>query len=150
MIKRILLILILTFSFLLGSVALPELMGVMPVNEVQAQTPPGESLDDPDFMFDLSTITHEKIASSTRQSWIRQGINYIFERIVNVMAATIGGLAVLMMSYGGFLVLSSAGSETQSQQGKNYIKYSLIGLAFALGSYIMVNAVQLLIRSIYA
>lgn len=150
MIKRILLILVLTFSFLLGSVALPELMGVMPVNEVQAQTPPGESLDDPDFMFDLSTITHEKIASSTRQSWIRGGINYIFERIINVMAATIGGLAVLMMSYGGFLVLSSAGSETQSQQGKNYIKYSLIGLAFALGSYIMVNAVQLLIRSIYA
>jgi len=150
MLKKSLLILVLTFSFVLGSVALPELMGVMPVNEVQAQTPPGESLDDPDFMFDLTTITHEKIAGSTRQSWIRQGINYIFERIVGVLAATIGGLSVLMMSYGGFLILSSAGNENMSTKGKNYIKYSLIGLAFALGAYIMVNAVQLLIRSIYA
>lgn len=150
MLKRLLLTFVLTFSFVFGSITLPELMGIMPVNQAQAQAPPGESLDDSGFMFDLTPITHESIAGSTRQGWIRQGINYIFERIVNVLAATIGGLSVLMMSYGGFLILSSAGNENQSQQGKNYIKYSIIGLAFALGAYVLVNAVQLLIRSIYA
>ena len=148
--KKIILISVFIFSFVLCGVVLPEFAGVIPLNQAQAQTPPGESLDDSGFMFDLTPITYEKIAGSTRQGWIRQGINYIFERIVTVLAATIGGLSVLMMSYGGFLILSSAGNENQSQQGKNYIKYSIIGLAFALGAYVLVNAVQLLIRSIYA
>ena len=148
--KKILLILTLAFSFVLGSAALPGFFISTSENQAYAQTSPGESLDDPGFMFDLTTITHEKIAGSTRQSWIRQGINYIFERIINVLAVTIGTLSVFIMSYGGLLILSSAGNETQSQKGKNYIKYSLIGLAFTLGAYILVNAVQLLIRSIYA
>ena len=143
--KKILLIIVLAFSFVLGSAVITD-----STPTVIAQDVPGEGLDEAGFMFDLSVITHEDIVGSTRQSWIRRGINYVFERIIGVLAATIGGLSVLVMSYGGFLILSSAGSETQSQKGKTYIKYALIGLVFTLCAYLLVSGVQLLIRSIYA
>jgi hypothetical protein len=111
--------------------------------------PPEGNLDSAGFMFDLSSITHTAIKGTTRQSWIRQGINYFFERGINVMATVIGSLSVLMLSVGGFLMLSSAGDETQYEKGKNYAKYSLIGLGVTLMAYVLVTLVQLLITSIY-
>ena len=65
------------------------------------------------------------------------------------MAGVVGGLSILMMSIGGFMILSSAGDENMVNKGKGYIKYSLIGLTAALGAYILVTAVQILIKSIY-
>jgi len=147
--NKLLIILVLAVSVAIGGNIISDFSKSAHINEVMAQVP-GEGLDEAGFMFDLSVITHEDIAGSSRQKWIRGGINYIFERIIGVLAATIGGLSVLVMSYGGFLILSSAGNENQSQKGKSYIKYALIGLAFTLGAYILVTFVQLLIRSIYA
>jgi hypothetical protein len=125
---------------------------MMPAGFVQAQNPsppPAENIDSGNFMFDLSPITHEAIEGSTRQSWIRQGINYFFERAIGFMAAVIGGLSVLMLSIGGFLMLSSGGSEQRYEQGKTIAKFALVGLAVTLSAYIMVTLVQLLISSIY-
>lgn len=110
---------------------------------------PEGNIDSGSFMFDLSSVTHTAIKGTTRQSWIRQGINYFFERAIGVMATVIGSLAVLMMTVGGFLMLSSAGDETQYEKGKNYAKYALIGLGFTLMAYILVSLAQLLIKSIY-
>ncbi|MBN2087753.1 hypothetical protein JW758_05380 [Candidatus Peregrinibacteria bacterium] len=119
---------------------------------VYAQT---GDLESPDFMFSLSgsgdphdtSIVHPDIDPG---SWIKGGINYVFERVITLMAAVIGGLSVLVMSYGGFMILSSAGDENMVTKGKGYIKYALIGLAVALSAYILVTAVQILIKSIYA
>ncbi len=111
--------------------------------------PPGSQLDEESFMFDLGVITHEGIEGGTRQSWIRKGINYFFERIIGFMAGIIGTLAVLMLAYGGFMILASAGNENLYQKGMAYVKYSLIGLAVTLSAYILVTLVQLLVKSIY-
>jgi hypothetical protein len=119
------------------------------VTPVLAQEPPVGEIDSGSFMFDLNPIVHEGITGSTKQSWIRQGVNYFFERIIGFMAGTIGTLALLMISVGGFLVLSSAGNETQYQKGLSYVKYGAIGLAITLSAYILVTLVQLLITSIY-
>lgn len=125
-------------------------LSVSPVHASnQPVPPPAEDLDSGAFMFDLSSITHKSLEGSTRQSWIRRGINYFFERIVGFLAAVIGTLAVLMLTIGGFLMLSSAGNEQRYEQGKNYAKYALIGLGVTLSAYILVTLVQLLIRSIY-
>ncbi len=107
-------------------------------------------IDSTNFMFDLNALTHEGIEGSTRQNWIRGGINYFFERIIGFMAAVIGSLAVLMLSIGGFMMLSSGGNENMYNKGKGFAKYSLIGLAVTLLAYVMVTLVQLLISSIYA
>jgi hypothetical protein len=99
-------------------------------------------------MFNLEVITHEDLPSSVRQNWIQKGINYIFERVIGVLVASIGGIAILVMSYGGFLILTSGGG-AGLEKGKAYVKYALLGLTFALLSYILVTAVQILIKSIY-
>lgn len=145
--KKTFLTLALIFSFT-APLSLPA-----QINVVRADAPalplPSENLDSPNAMFNLSTITHNSLEGSTRQSWIRKGVNYFFERIIGFMAAVIGSLAVLMMTLGGFLMLSSAGNEQRYEQGKNYAKYSLIGLTASLLAYVLVTLVQLLIRSIY-
>lgn len=125
---------------------------MMPVHHTYAQTAPapGESLDDSSFMFDLSAVTHEEIDNSgTKQSWIRRGINYFFEKVIGFMAGVIGSLAVLMLALGGFLMITSGGDGPRYEQGKNYAKYSVIGLIVVLSAYIIVTLVQLLIHSIY-
>jgi hypothetical protein len=150
--KKIFLLLVIIFSFVLGSSALPDFSSPIHINKAMAQVDegvPSEGLDEGGFMFDLSVITHEDITGGSRQHWIREGINYIFERIIGVMAATIGGLSVLVMSYGGFRILASRGDDNEVTKGKAYIKYSIMGLVFALGAYLLVSAVQILIRSIY-
>lgn len=109
----------------------------------------GETLDSEYFTFDVGVVTDDAITGSVTQRWIRGGANYFFGRVIGLMAGVIGGLSVLMMTYGGFLILTSAGSD-QYDKGVDYIKYSAIGLAVVLSAYIIVNAVQLLIQSIYA
>lgn len=149
MLKKILIALVLTVGLQATSVGVFTQLPHALAQEDPADPSPGEDVDDPTFMFDLSSITHESIEGSTRQGWIREGINYFFERIIGFLAAIIGSLAVLMLSVGGFLMLSSAGNETQYEKGKNYAKYALIGLGVTLLAYVMVSLVQLLIKSIY-
>lgn len=149
MYKRILLIAVIAFSILLGSAFVSRYMGMRYINTaLAADTPQGESLDDPGFMFDLSVITHEDITGGEKQNWIRKGINYIFERVIGLLVASIGGFSILMMSYGGFLIITSAGGPLYDK-GKTIVKYSILGLTVALLAYILVTAVQILIKSIY-
>jgi len=145
MLKRLLTIMVLV----IGLAMVPVVLTVPTPPAFAATPPPTGNLDSTGFMFDLSSVTNTGIKGTTRQSWIRNGINYFFERGISVMATVIGSLAVLMMSIGGFLMLSSAGDETMYEKGKNYAIYSLIGLGVTLLAYIMVTLVQLLIKSIY-
>lgn len=148
--KKILIVIFLLF----GLLAVPGVL-VLSTQPVFADTtggsnpPPSGDVSSGAFMFDLSSITHTAIKGTTRQSWIREGINYFFTRIISVMATLIGSFAVLMMSIGGFLMLSSHGDETQFEKGRNYAKFALIGLGVTLSAYILVTLVQLLIKSIY-
>lgn len=47
----------------------------------------------------------------------------------------IGIVALLFIIYGGFLILTSQGSEEQLRRGKSYITYSIIGVVLAVGGY---------------
>ncbi len=143
MFKKLFLLLIIAFSVSILSSFDHDLVPV-----VHAQPVPGEDIDSGGFMFDLTAVTNQGIEGTTRQGWIRQGIGFFFERIVSFLAAIIGTLSVLMMVWGGFLMLSAGGSE-RHEQGKNYVKYALIGLVVTLSAYILVTLVQLLIASIY-
>jgi len=149
MLKRILIALAVAILLQTGSGLFLE-TPIPAYAEDPAAPAPGESLDSPTFMFDLSSITHKGIQGSTRQSWIRRGINYFFERIIGFMATVIGSLAVLVLTYGGFMILTAGGEDDRIQKGKQYAYGSLIGLGITLMAYIMVTLVQLLVVSIYA
>ena len=47
----------------------------------------------------------------------------------------IGGVAVLSIIYGAYLVLSSQGDPDKLTKGKSYIVYSIIGLILAVSGY---------------
>ena len=132
-------------KLLLITLLLVTLFGLAGFNQpkVLAQA---EALQSPEFMFDVGAITHPDIQE---QNWIRRGINYFFERAIGIMAATIGSVAVLVMVVGGFRMLASAGRAEEYDKGKAMIIKAAIGLAVVFGAYILVTAVQLLIKSIY-
>lgn len=91
-------------------------------------------------------IIHKEIS---QVDWREQGINYILSRIITIMAATAGSVAVLMMMIGGVLILISAGDQTRYDQGKSMILRAAIGLLFVFGAYVLVTAIQLIIKGIY-
>lgn len=47
----------------------------------------------------------------------------------------IGVVALLFIVYGGFLILTSQGSQDQLRRGKSYITYSIIGVVLAIAGY---------------
>ncbi len=105
MFKKFLYIAVLTFAVfnLTGAVS--------PAAFAQADAPAAEdttgNLQDPGFMFDVGVVTHEDIDP---QSWIRGGINFVFERAIGIMAATIGSVAVLIMVIGGLRMIIASGN----------------------------------------
>ena len=107
------------------------------------------AINDTDFTFDLTVLQNPSMKSIEKQNWMKKGIDFLFERGITIMAGTIGTAAVLMMSIGGFMILSSAGNDAQVTKGRGLIMKALMGLAFVLGAYILVTTVQLLIKSIF-
>lgn len=51
--------------------------------------------------------------------------------------ALIGG--TFMIVYGGALILLSGGSEEMYNKGKSTLKWAVVGIAIALGAWIIVN-----------
>jgi hypothetical protein len=140
MFKKFVFISILTFAVF-------SLTGIIgPAAFAQDDVPTG-NLQDPGFMFDVGVVTHEDIDP---QSWIRGGINFVFSRLIGIMAATIGSVAVLIMVIGGLRMIIYAGNSDEFEKAKGMIKKAALGLVFVLGAYIMVTAIQLLIKGIYA
>ncbi|MEK7186611.1 MAG: hypothetical protein AAB675_04620 [Patescibacteria group bacterium] len=53
----------------------------------------------------------------------------------------IGGVAVLFIIYGGFLILTSEGDPGQLNKGKSYIYYAIAGLLLAIFGFIFVEVI---------
>jgi hypothetical protein len=55
-----------------------------------------------------------------------------FANIAQIILGVTGSLALLMFVYGGFMMLSSGGSEDKISKGKDAIRSALIGIAIIL------------------
>jgi len=142
MLKKLLITIIFAITLLgVGVFAQPT-----PLAQATSSTAPSTDVKSSQFMFDVGVITHKDIKE---RNWIRKGVNFVFERVITILAATVGGAAVLMMAVGGFMMIASAGRQDMYDKGKSYILKAVIGLAFVLGAYILVTTVQLLIKSIF-
>lgn len=62
-------------------------------------------------------------------------------RMVNYALTFLGLLAVIMVIYGGFTYVSSAGNEEATGNAKKIIMYALIGIVIILLSFVIVNAI---------
>lgn len=55
--------------------------------------------------------------------------------VYGIGLSIIGVVALLFIVYGGFLILTSQGSQDQIRKGREYITYSIIGVVLAIGGY---------------
>lgn len=61
--------------------------------------------------------------------------------IVNFFLGFLGLIAVLMVIYGGVLIVTSAGKEDQASKGKKILTYAAIGIVIILLSFAFVSTI---------
>ncbi len=61
--------------------------------------------------------------------------------IIKALLGIIGGVALVMMVYGGFQWLTAAGNEDKIKSGTQTMLWSAIGLVIVFSSYILVETV---------
>ncbi|MFA7277455.1 MAG: PKD domain-containing protein [Candidatus Gracilibacteria bacterium] len=93
---------------------------------------------DPQFKGGLKPPTPEGYDSSLTQ--IKSGREFVV-KVVNYALGFLGLFATLMVIYGGFLYVSSAGESEGPEKGKKTIMYAVIGIIIIFGSYAIVNTV---------
>jgi hypothetical protein len=66
------------------------------------------------------------------------GINTLLNKIVNIISAVVGVIAVIMIIVGGFKYITSGGDSNNVSGAKNTIIYAIIGLVIvALAQFIV-------------
>lgn len=53
----------------------------------------------------------------------------------------IGGVTLLFIIYGGYIILTSSGNPTQLQKGKSFIFYAIAGLLLAIFGYVFIQVI---------
>ena len=62
-------------------------------------------------------------------------------KFYSIGLSLIGGVSLLFIIYGGYLILTSGGSPIQLNKGKRNIVYALIGLLLAIFGYVFVEVI---------
>lgn len=67
------------------------------------------------------------------------GLRGIVLTIINFFLGFLGLLAVVMIIYGGFLYVSSAGNEENVNKAKKILLYAVVGIVVIIVSFALVN-----------
>ena len=70
------------------------------------------------------------------------GLVGMIQTIINVVLSIVGIIAVVVVIFGGFTYMTSAGDPGKITKAKNTIMYGIIGLIIALLAYAIVNFVM--------
>lgn len=65
----------------------------------------------------------------------------IATNILNFLLSVVGVMALIMLVVGAIMYLTSAGDEDRIDTGKKIVKYSIIGIAIALASLVLVRQI---------
>ncbi len=65
----------------------------------------------------------------------------VITNVINIILYAVGIIAVVMMIFGGFQYITSAGDTAKVTKAKNTILYGIIGLVVAILAYAIVNFV---------
>lgn len=74
-------------------------------------------------------------ANPTAPLWTMVGI------IANLVIAMIVALGIIMVVVGGYIYMTAGGNASQVTKSKTYISMALLGIALALGSYVLLNTI---------
>jgi len=71
-------------------------------------------------------------------------IQTVFQTIIKQAILVLGGIATLMIIYGGFLIIFSEGDEAKQKTGRKLITYAVVGvIVIALAASIVTVAMNL-------
>lgn len=65
----------------------------------------------------------------------------IIQNVLNFLLSLVGVLAIVMLVWGGVMYLTSAGDEKRADTAKSIVKFSIIGIAVALASLVLVTQI---------
>ncbi len=74
-------------------------------------------------------------------------LNVVIARLIQALLGIVGGLALLMFIWGGFLWLTSMGSPDKIKKGKDTLIWATIGIAIILMAYTLVKTVIMALES---
>lgn len=69
-------------------------------------------------------------------------------RFYTIGLSLIGGVALLFIIFGGYIILTSQGNAEQINNGKSYIFYSILGLLLAIFGYVFIEVIMIDILAI--
>lgn len=85
--------------------------------------------------------TQDQPAIIAQLSGGQTGLRGIVLTIINFFLTFLGLLAVIMVIYGGFLYVSSAGNEENVNKAKKILLYAVIGIVVIIASFALVNTI---------
>ena len=105
------------------------------VKPVSAFTCPDKTVREDESVSALSECNVEKTEG---EKSLMSNVNML----INVFASVMGFLAVGMIIYGGFMLLTAQGDPARIKRGKDVVLYSVIGLILVMLAYAIINFVM--------
>ena len=105
------------------------------VKPVSAFTCPDKTIREGESVSALSECNVEKTEG---EKSLMSNVNML----INVFASVMGFLAIGMIIYGGFMLLTAQGDPARIKRGKDVVLYSVIGLILVVLAYAIVNFVM--------
>ena len=68
--------------------------------------------------------------------------------VIRIMGEAAGLIVLVMLIWGAFLMMTSAGSQSKYEEGKKKITSAVIGLVIVLGAWLIVNTAFMAIAAI--
>lgn len=89
---------------------------------------------------DTYQLTNPLGGSSANKKGITD-VNEIVGKVIQAVLGILGSIALVVFMYGGFLWLTSAGSEEKVSAGLSAMLYAAVGIFVIFGSYAILNTV---------
>jgi glucose uptake protein GlcU len=81
--------------------------------------------------------------TSTELGCIPNTVPGFVGRFYSIGLGLIGGVAIIFIIYGGYILMTSQGRPDRISNGKSYITYAIIGLLLAIFGYILIQVVAI-------
>ncbi len=90
----------------------------------------------------FSSLAIDKLEDKVTDPLGNKDLTGLITSIVEYAFDLVGIIAVIMVIYGGFLYITSAGDETKAKQATSTLTYAIIGIIVAFAAIIIVRSIK--------
>lgn len=96
----------------------------------------------PSFLKELAAILGwTNVVDASNSIAGAQSFTQIATKVLNFLLSIVGIIAIIMLVFGGFTYLTSAGDENRAETGKKIVTYAVIAITVALSALVLVTQV---------